>query len=378
MKKIYWRPQGTSIRILILICAFSIGGFISVEKFQRNVKQPHYEEKSAAARLASEAMEFLKKERLKRGLKIGTESDPAESGLIGSRMTLVTSDAGDLEAKQASVNPNFAAVVVELLKQGKAKEGDTVAVSFTGSFPALNVSVCAAIQTLKLTPIIISSVGASQWGANEPDFLWIDMEHALNNHGIFSFRSVAASIGGKSDQGKEMSPKARELLIKAIEERNSLTLIQSATIHENVDHRMKIYHQNAAPKLFINVGGGVISVGKRAYRKLLRPGVILSGSEAVEKANSVMYKFLKEDIPVVHLENVKEIARLYGLNVHPRQMPAIGEGSIYFRKEYDPWLTGSILLATIGILYILVQSDLGFRIFQATHKEEPGPPEPMI
>jgi poly-gamma-glutamate system protein len=377
MKKIYWRPQGTSTRVLVLICAFSIGGFVSVEMLQRNVKQPYYQEKVAAARLASEAMEFLKKERLKRGLKIDTEFDPAGSGLIGSSMTPVTSDAGDLEAKQTSINPNFAAIIVELLKKVKAKEGDVVAVSFTGSLPALNVSVCAAIETLKLIPVIISSVGSSQWGANEPDFLWLDMEHLLYDQGIFPFRSVAASIGGKSDQGEEMSPRGRALLMKAIE-RNGLTPIRSTTIHENVDHRMKIYYKEAPPKLFINVGGGVISVGKRAYRKMLKPGAILSGSRATEKTNTVLYQFLKDDIPVIHLENVKEIARLYGLEIKPERIPAIGEGSIYFRKEYRPWLTGMILLGIIVVLYIFVQSDLGFRLFQATRTEEPGPPEPMV
>jgi hypothetical protein len=92
----------------------------------------------------------------------------------------------------------------------------------------------------------------------------------------------------------------------------------------------------------------------------------------------VLYQFLKDDIPVIHLENVKEIARLYGLEIKPERIPAIGEGSIYFRKEYRPWLTGMILLGIIVVLYIFVQSDLGFRLFQATRTEEPGPPEPMV
>lgn len=175
MKKIYWRPQGISLAALVLICTFSLGGFIFVEKFQKRVKQPYYQEKIAAARLALEAFEFLKEERLRQGFQIDPEIDPVRSGLIGSAMTLVTSDAGDLEDKQTSINPNFAAVVVEMLKKVKVKEGDPVAVSFTGSFPALNISVCAAVQTLKLKPIIISSLASSQWGANNPDFLWVDM-----------------------------------------------------------------------------------------------------------------------------------------------------------------------------------------------------------
>ncbi len=378
MKKIYWRPQGVSLTALLLICAFSLGGFIFVENFQKRVKHHYYQEKVAAARLALEAMEFLRAERLKRGLEIDLEADPVKSGLIGSAMTLVTSDAADLEDKQTSINPNFAAAVLEMLKRAKVKEGDPVAVSFTGSFPALNISVCAAIQTLKLKPIIISSLASSQWGANEPDFLWVDMERLLYEKHIFLFRSGAASMGGKSDRGKEMTQAGRDLLKEAMQ-RNGLTPIQWHTIHENVDHRMKIYYKNGTPKVFINVGGGVIAVGKRAYKRTLKPGLILSEPKTEQKANSVMYRFLEEHIPVIHMEDVKKIAKRYGLNLHPTKMPAIGEGDIYFSKEYSSLLAGIILLAIILMLYMFARSALGFRISQAaSHKGEVGPPEPMI
>jgi len=378
MKKIYWRPQGLSLTALLLICAFSLGGLILVEKFSKRVKHPYYQEKMAAARLALEAMEFLKKERLKQRSEIDPEVDPVKSGLIGSGMTLVTSDAGSLEDKQTSINPNFAAVVVEMLKRAKVKKGDPVAVSFTGSFPALNISVCAAIETLKLKPTIISSLAASQWGANEPDFLWVDMERLLYENHIFSFRSVAASLGGKGDQGKEMTQAGRDLLNKA-RERNGLPPIPFHWIHENVDHRMKIYYQNGVPKVFINVGGGVIAVGKRAYKKALKPGLMLSQPKTELRANSVMYRFFDERIPIIHLENVKTLAEQYGLYIHPTKMPAIGEGVIYSSEVYNPLLSGIILLAIILMLYTFTRSTLGFRISQAaSHKAEPGAPEPMI
>jgi poly-gamma-glutamate system protein len=81
----------------------------------------------------------------------------------------------------------------------------------------MNIALYAAIKALHLKPTIISSVSSSQWGANDPDFLWIDMEHQLYNQGIFPFRSVAASIGGRYDKGKEMSEAARKSIIQAIE-----------------------------------------------------------------------------------------------------------------------------------------------------------------
>lgn len=315
---------------------------------------------------------------MRQGFQIDPEIDPVRSGLIGSAMTLVTSDAGDLEDKQTSINPNFAAVVVEMLKKVKVKEGDPVAVSFTGSFPALNISVCAAVQTLKLKPIIISSLASSQWGANNPDFLWVDMESLLCKNHTFAFRSVAASIGGKGDRGKEMTREGRELLAKTME-RDGLIPIQFHTIHENVERRMKIYYKDGAPKVFINVGGGVVAVGKRAYKKALKPGLMLSRPKTEQRANSVMYRFIDERIPIIHLENIKTIAEQYGLGLHPTKMPVIGEGNIYFSKEYSPLLAGVILLAIILMLYTFARSTLGFRISQAASlKGEPGAPEPMI
>ena len=88
----------------------------------------------------------------------------------------MTSLPGHLGSKQTSINPNFAAVVVGMLKDAGVQEGDCVAVGCTGSFPAMNVAVYSALETLRARPIVICSAGSSQYGANTPDLLWIDME----------------------------------------------------------------------------------------------------------------------------------------------------------------------------------------------------------
>ncbi len=157
------------------------------------------------------------------------------------------------------------------------KERDPVAVSFSGSFPALNIAVCAALRTLNLRPTIISSVSGSQWGANQPDFLWIDMEHLLQASGLIPFRSVAASFGGRHDQGREMPEKGRQLVLEAIE-RNGLPLIRTRTIRENIDERMAIYFRAGPPKAYINVGGGRAAAGARSFKVLLKPGLLAAAT----------------------------------------------------------------------------------------------------
>jgi poly-gamma-glutamate system protein len=378
MKKIYWRPQGTPLFAFVFIALLAIGGLTSVEHFQIVKKKPYYAEKVDASRLALGAMELVKDERLDRGIPIDSEADPTKSGLIGSFVTSVTSEAADLEAKQTSVNPNFAAVIVELLKEAGAKDGDIVAVSFTGSFPALNIAACAAFVTLHLKPVIISSVSSSQWGANNPDFLWIDMERFLNSKGIFPFRSVAASMGGKHDRAAELTERGRESILQSIN-RNGLSLIKSATLRGNIDQRMDIYLGKARPKVYLNIGGGRAAVGIRPFKRLLKPGLIFSDLPAAERADSVIRRFLKEGVPVIHLGEIKELARQYRLPVSPATMPKIGEGSVYYQKSYNLWLAGATLLAIILGFYVFARSDWGFRMLQASpYKKETGPPEPMI
>ncbi len=378
MKKIYWRPQSTPIFAFVLLALFSMAGIYAVEHFRVEEKMPQYQKKIQAARLAMEAMTTVKDERLQRGIAIDPEADPLASGLIGSFVTSVTTEPGDLEAKQTSINPNFAAVMIDLLKQTGVKERDPVAVSFSGSFPALNIAVYAAIKTLDLKPTIISSVGGSQWGANSPNFLWIDMEQVLQKKGLFPFRSVAASLGGKHDQGKEMTEKGRQTILEAIK-MNGLSLIQTQTLKENIDQRMGIYFEKASPKVYINVGGGRVAAGMRPFKVLLKPGLLPSEMPTEIKADSIILRFMKERIPVIHLWNIKELARHYGLPTPPTAMPVVGEGKIYSRAHYNKWLAAGILLAIIGGLYIFSRSDWGFRIWQASsRREEMGPPEPMV
>jgi len=378
MKKIYWRPQGTPLFAFLVIAIVAIGGLTSVEYFRTVKKKPYYVERVDASRLTLEAMELVRNERLDRGIPIDPQADPTGSGLIGTFVTSVTSEAGDLEAKQASVNPNFAAIIVELLKEAGVKDGDPVAASFSGSFPVLNIAACAAMTTLHLRPTIISSASSSQWGANSPDFLWIDMDHFLNGKGIFPFRSVAASMGGRHDRATELTEKGRAEILQAIS-RNGLTLIKSTSIHEDIDHRMAIYFSKTRPKAYLNVGGGRAAAGIRPFKRLLKPGLLFSDLPAGQRTDSVIRRFLKEGVPVIHLGEAKELARQYQMPISPTTMPKVGEGSVYYQKTYNLWLTGAILLAIILGLYVFARSDWGFRVLQAApHKTDVGPPEPMI
>ncbi len=381
MKKVYWRPKTVSRAALLLVAGMALAGLTAVEKFQIRTQQSYYQEKLAAAQLASEAMDFLKAQRLQNGPPIDPVSDPTESGLIGLAMTPVTSDPGVLSSKQTSVNPNFAAVIVEMLKQALVRKGDTVAVGSSGSFPALNVCVYSALQTLELKPVIISSAAASQWGANLPDFLWLDMERLLHESHKFEFRSVAASVGGVEDRALGMSEDGRQLL-KAGIERNGLEMINPKTFAESITRRMAIYHQQAKAspiKAYINVGGGTISVGTRVGKRMFDPGLNLHAPPSAKMIESVMNSFANEGVPVIHLVQIEHLAAHYGLPVQPTTMPPVGEGKVFFRAEYNLWLAGGVLAAILLSLYGFIRSELGYFLLQGSQRaKDKVSHEPMI
>lgn len=376
MKKIYWRPQGMPVSAFILIALLSVGGLFLVEHFQSAYKRPaFYGEQVNASKLAMEALSVINRERQERGITIDPETDPARSGLIGPAMTQVTSDIGDLESKQTSVNPNFAAVFVDLLKKAHVKAGDQVAVSVTGSFPALNIALYSALATLHLKPTIISSVASSQYGANDPNFLWIDMETVLYKKGAFPFRSSAASLGGRDDSARDMDEAGKALLHRAIR-RNGLKALRARSLAENVQARMEIYFGWVPPRIYVNVGGGVASVGIRSERALLKPGHISELPEG--KTDTTIHRFLREKIPVIHVGNVKQLARLYDLPIAPNLIPKIGEGDLYKQKRYNRWIAGGVLALILFALYVFGRVDWGFRMLRGTGHPEPGPPKPMV
>jgi hypothetical protein len=92
-----------------------------------------------------------------------------------------------------------------------------------------------------------------------------------------------------------------------------------------------------------------------------------------------MNRFAEEGVPVVHLVNIVKLAKRFGLAVQPHTVPAVGQGKVFSRAEYNPWLAGGFLLVIFGSLYAFVRSDLGFRIMQLSKRRKSGGhPEPMV
>jgi poly-gamma-glutamate system protein len=332
--------------------------FLAVEYGKEDVKLKWYDQKIEASKLAGEATEYLKEFRMQKSVFVDVVNDPNETALIGQDITPITTDRGFIEAKLTSTNPNFAAVVVDMLKEAELEKDDVVAIAFTGSFPGLNIAVHSAVQTLKLKPIIITSVGASNWGANDPYYTWLDMEKILFKAGIFKNKSVAASIGGGVDRGRGLSPDGRQLIIDAIN-RNKVEFINEEHLESSVQRRIKIFNEQRKKekiKAFINVGGGISSIGSVENYKFIPSGLSISLPMKNYPVRGVMIEMAEKNIPIIHLLNVNQLAQKYGLPVNPTPLPRPGEGEIFIQKRYSVLLTSGVtffLIIAIAFVFIM-------------------------
>jgi len=372
MRRIYWRPRGVSTNALLVIAATSLVALLLVESFPERTSEVYLQQMLEASQLSGEAMEILRSERKRRRLAIDPIADPAGSGLIGVAMSEVTSNSGNLLAKQTTINPNWSAVAVHLLHQAGVREGEVVAVALSGSFPALNVSLYAAMATLRLDPIIVSSVSASQWGANHPKFLWIDMERVLHDRKLIPFRSVAASLGGEDDRAAGLSEEGIALLRRSVS-RSRLPLIEPENYAESVAERMALYRDTAAGKpirAYVNVGGGMSSVGTHRSKFAFQPGINRRTPPRAALIESAMARFLDEGIPVIHFLQVNRMAERFGLPLSPSVRPPVGTGQVFLQRRYNPWLTAGALSAVVASLLLFVRSGRGRLALQSARRED--------
>lgn len=389
MRKVIWRPKAVSRPALLLIALLAGAGMIIVERY-KPLDTSDQEHKLQAANLANNAMERIYRERVQRGPEIDPEFDLTQSGLIGLPMSSVTSVHGVIISKQTSVNPNFAAVIVDMLKRAGVEEGDYVAVGLSGSFPALNICTYAAIETLKLKPIVVSSCSASEWGANIPDFLWIDMEKILYDEKIFNIKSDAVTVGGIEDRGVGLSPEGLADIERSIARSGIQKIVaEDISFTAHIDARMALYDEKAGANpvaVYINVGGGSVSTGKSLGKTFFQPGLNLRVNERIPpEADGVMARFIQRGVPLIHMIQIPQLAERYLSTSHPPTdippmvKPNVGDGAIYQQRDYSK-LGAAVLLALIVIsLFGFIRSDIGFRLLQGGRsRKQPGHPEPMV
>ncbi|HEY3297325.1 MAG TPA: poly-gamma-glutamate system protein, partial [Armatimonadota bacterium] len=325
------------ILALVVLAVISVGLCGVASTGGRQVKQPLQTEKLVASRKLQAAQEVVRKERIARGLPIN-EDDRLNTGWIGLPTSGLTTDKGFLQAKRSTTNPNLGAAMVQMLADAGVKRGDAVAIGMSGSFPALNTAAIVATETLGAYPITISSVGASQWGANEAGWTWLQIEDALARAGIISHRSVAISRGGSlRDDPTTVSNLDKVLLEnRSILRGNHIHVINDGNIRHSIERRVMLYGEAAKGRriaVFVNVGGNIANVGSKHTNNLF-----------ATSAQGTMGIMAGKGVKTIDTRHIKNLCVAYGLPWDPTTMPLVGEGDLYYKSESSPELAGGCLV----------------------------------
>jgi poly-gamma-glutamate system protein len=330
-----WYRKTIKTSYLMAMVGCSVLALLIVEQSYPGVKSNLYQKKLLAAKLMNEGMQVIRKAKHERGLSLDTHEDPNLTGMIGSRYTEITTTLGSLQAKRTTTNPNFAAVLVEMLTEAGVKQGDVVAAGFSGSFPSLNLATFAASKALGVKLLAIGSVGASTWGATDPEMTWLDMETVVFNQHIVPYRSIAASLGGSEDKGKDFFLDGRERALEAIQ-RNALPLILEDGLIKSVKKRLEMYRSNTGDqeiKVFINIGGAEANVGNCSHSWQIPPGLVKTLPACSDSNKGVAFWLAEKGAVVINLLNIRDIAMNYGLPIDPIPLPQPGEGAIFYERK---------------------------------------------
>lgn len=331
-----WRSKW---RRRLVLLGLAVGAILLqwiLEETRKPVRQRDYEIKLEAAQKADEAFASVRRFCDLEDAIVDLANDPSCTGLIGPETSLITNAYGNLESKLTTLNPNMAAYVVELFKQAGLREGDLVAVAASGSFPGMNIAVYAAMEVMGLRPIITTSVGASNWGATDPDFTWLDMERLFESEGIFGFRSIAASHGGGDDMGRGLSPLGRQKIVDAMH-RNEVAQLSSSNLEDAIVKRMALYEEESRGRLyrgFVNVGGGLAAIGSSQNRSLIPPGLSLDLVPKNWPRKGCLILMAEKGVPVIQLLSMSELAGAAGLPLAPEELPVPGEGGVFIKNSY--------------------------------------------
>jgi poly-gamma-glutamate system protein len=376
--KVYWRPSQIPTGALIVLAIIALSGMLMVETMRRQDTIADYGMMVSAAREAQKGMEQIYEVR-KSIRRIDADVDPLDSGFIGVSSSPVTSLAGHLPAKQTTINPNWAAVALKMLREAGVEKGDVVAVAVSGSFPALNLAFYAAAEELEIEPLIIVSGSASQWGANVPGLSWIDMARELREVGLLRTREVVGSLGGAGDRGVGISERGQDIIRLAIE-RADLQFLLPSSLEESVAKRIALYSELAEGRpirAYVNIGGGSASTGPPSIDQYFEPGLITSAVPKAFAVDSVTGHFLKQGVPVLNFSGIATIARRYGLPLQPQTKQPIGAGGVYNTLAYRQWLAGFWFILILVLIYIVTRISGVATAFSAKH-EDPRQVRPTI
>ena len=317
-----------SLAGLCAAACLSVGAWTFVERISTAGLHPRYFEMLAAARVVQAASRTIKAEKISRHLLQPADIDSNQTGLIGSPMTAITTTIGDLGSKRTVTNPDFAAALVRMIDSLNLPSGSPVVVIVSGSFLGADIATLAAVEALSLRPVLVASMSASMFGANDPELNILDILGLLHQKGIIQTRARLAVLGGELGVAEGMDAETVAAL-RASAARYAVDLVDQPPFPSLVDRLLdkvkQTLGQGVAPALVINVGGALVALGSCPQSFEFPPGLSRHSASCSEGVPGLALRFAAQgDIPVLHIINIRRLALEMGLPFDPDPLPEPG------------------------------------------------------
>lgn len=308
-----------------------------------------YAVKLQAAEKLQGWMDAVKEYKLEAGLSL-TPYDTHATGMIGDEYTPITTSLGSEEAKRTTANPDMAALVVQMLTEAGVCPGDTIGAGFSGSFPTLNLAVLAACEVMQVKVIYIASMGASTFGANQPEFTFPDMVCRLYLDGRLQTPPALITPGGDYDCGGEMFEEEKQAALARITAYGVADLMQQRDFAANLKAREELYEAEGPITCFVGVGGNITTIGME--EDTMKAGVLPPYTVTQVRSDDGLLQYYNAcGLPVLHLLNIKQLAAQYGLPFDPEVIAPPGQSALYYRTAYPRWAALAGIAGACAILF---------------------------
>ena len=164
------------------------------------------------------------------------------------------------------------------------------------------------------------------------------------------------------------------MLFDAIE-RHHARLLENPTVLEGVKERVAIYDSVALArgkplKAYVNVGGGIASLGGAQNGRLIPPGLTRRLARHSYPNRGVLNVLADRGLPVIHLLQVERLAREYDI-VDKSGVPAkAGKGLLFVKYRYNLWVVGAAAALVFGLNFLVLRMDIRHKILGKPHPEE--------
>lgn len=335
--------------VLLACAAVAVLALIAANQGRHRTRVEYADLQLQAAQLLEACFERVRVYKEELGIPMA-EEDYHRTGMIGESYSGITTTLGAIEAKRTTAWPEMGALCVRLLHEAGIGPGDKVGAGFSGSFPAMNLAVIAACQVMDVELVYISSVGASTFGANNPDLTFPEMAHRLAADGLLETDSAAVTLGGEKDAGGGMDQTLLAGIVDRLEQAGLPVLVEE-DFAANLAMRREIYETGGPIDCFVAVGGNVTSMGRNEAGIGLGQGVLDPGGVTrLTRDSGLVQYYLSQGLPVIHLLNVKKLAGDYGLPYDPEQWPEPGTSAVYYETDYPAWILSlGLSLAAAGL-----------------------------